>query len=184
MLIQKILAYDVYNNTTGTERYQHVIALLNQSIDPISLHPDTLDCNQQAVLTSPRKRALTCINKNSALSVTTYSELNEIAFSLQDFCTENDFLENGSTAVRAAFAHAFMEDKLSISHKQLQTELINILALSKEAVPPLCVSHTFRMKLLEIYKKIGDELFSDPRIIKEHIDYKTHLYKFSEIIEV
>lgn len=184
MYIKKILKYDVYATTTGTARYQHVLKLLNQTIDPETLRPNSINCSQQAVLTSPRRRAISCIKKDSTLSISISTELNEIAFSLQEFCTEEDFLKKGSTAVRKAFVQAFTEDKLGTSHKQLQTELKNIIALSKQIEPPLCISHTFRMKLLEIYSNIGDNLFQNPTTIKEHIDCKEHLYEFGEIIEI
>lgn len=184
MYIQKILEYDVYAKTTGTARYQRVLKLLNQSIDPKTLLPNSINCGQQAVLTSPRKRAISCIKKDSTLSISISPELNEIAFSLQEFCTEENFRKNGSTAVRKAFVQAFIEDKLDISHVQLQTELASILALSKQEEPPLCISHTFRMKLLDIYANIGDNLFKNPTTIKEHIDCKEHLYEFGEIIEI
>lgn len=184
MYIKKILAYDVYAQTTGTACYEHVIKLLNQSIDPETLQPNSIDCNQQVVFTSPRKRATSCIKEDSASAISLSPELNEIAFSLQEFCTEENFLKGGSTAVREAFVQAFIEDKLETSHEQLQTELESILALSKQEESRLCISHTFRMKLLEIYANIGDNLFQNPTTIKEHIDYKKHLYEFGEIIEI
>ncbi len=184
MYIQKILEYDVYVKTTGTARYQHVLKLLNQSIDPETLHPNSLDCGQQATLTSPRKRAISCIKKDSTLSISVSPALNEIAFSLQDFCSEKDFLTDGSTAVRRAFVQAFIENKLKISHQQLQKELEGILALSTQVAPPLSISHTFRIKLLELYARIGNTLFQDPTTISNHIDCKKHFYEFGEIIEI
>ena len=170
MYIQKILEYDVYANTTGTARYQHVLKLLNQSIDPKTLLPNSINCGQQAVLISPRRRAISCIQTDTTASITVSPELNEIPFSLQEFCSEEDFLKHGSTAVRTAFAEAFIENRLGISHEQLQTELESIIKLSKQAKPPLCISHTFRIKLLAIYANIGDNLFQNPTTIKEHIN--------------
>lgn len=184
MYIKKILAYDVYAQTTGTARYEHVIKLLNQSIDPKTLQPNSIECSQRVVLTSPRKRATSCIKKDSASPISISPELNEIAFSLQEFCTEENFLKGGSTAVREAFVQAFIEDKLETSHKKLQMELKNIVTLSKQARQPLCISHTFRMKLIEIYANIGDDLFQNPTIITEHIDCEKHLYDFGEVIEI
>jgi len=184
MYIQKILEYDVYAKTIGKARYQRVFKLLNQSIDPETLLPDSINCGQQAVLISPRKRAMFCIKKDSTSSISASPELNEITFSLQEFCTEENFLKDGSTAVRKAFVQAFIEDKLGTTHEQLQTELESILSLNKQVEPPLCISHTFRMKLLEIYANIGDDLFQNPTTIKEHIDCKKHLYEFGEIIEI
>ncbi len=182
--IKKILAYDVYANTTETDRYQHVCALLEQSIDPETLLPDSLGCNQRSVLTSPRKRAVSCIKKSSASSVSISIALNEIAFSLHEFCTEEYFIKNGSTAVREAFVQAFIENRLNISHEQIQAELESILELRTQAEPPLCISHTFRMKLLEIYAITGNKLFQDPTTIKIHLDCKKHLYEFGEMIQI
>lgn len=184
MHIKKILTYDVYAETTGTDRYKRVCNLLNQIIDPDTLKPDSIECNEKHVLISSRKRALSCTKKDSASSISVSPELNEIAFPLQEFCSEEDFLKGGSTAVREAFVQAFIKDKLETSHKKLQLELRNIVTLSKQMEQTLCISHTFRMKLLEIYANIGDDLFQNPTIIKEHIDCKKHLYDFGEIIEI
>lgn len=184
MYIKKILTYDVYAQTTGTARYLHVLKLLNQSIDPETLLPNSMDCSQQTVFSSPRKRALSCIKKDSTSSISVYPALNEITFSLQEFCNEENFLRDGSSAVRKAFVQAFTENKLGTSHKQLQLELESVLKLSNQTEPPLCISHTFRMKLLEIYAHIGENLFQNPETIKEHIDCNKHLYEFGEIIEI
>lgn len=184
MQIKKMLAYDVYAETAGADRYRRVCDLLNQKIDPYTLHSDTMECNDKHILTSPRKRAISCIKKDSAASISVSPELNEIAFPLQKFCTEEYFLKDGSTAVRKAFVQAFIENKLNIPHEQLQTELTNIVALRNQEEQPLCISHTFRMKLLELYANIGDNLFKDPTVIKEHIDCTKHLYEFGEIIEI
>lgn len=184
MYIKKILAYDVYEQTSGTARYEHVIKLLNQSVDPVTLQPNSIDCGQQNVFTSPRKRAISCIKKDSASSISVSLELNEIAFPFHEFCTEENFLKSGSTAVREAFVQAFTEDKLATPHKQLQIELDNVILLSNQPEPPLCISHTFRMKLLEIYANIGESLFENPMIIQEHIDPNEHLYEFGDVIEL
>jgi len=183
MQIKKILAYDVYAETADADRYRRVCDLLNQKIDPCTLHSDTMECSDKHVLTSPRKRAISCIKKDSAASISVSPELNEIAFPLQKFCSEEYFLKDGSTAVRKAFVQAFTENKLSIPHEQLHTELAIIAALRNQE-QLLCISHTFRMKLLELYANIGDKLFQNPTIIKEHIDCKKHLYDFGEVVEI
>ena len=80
---------------------------------------------------------------------------------------------------------AFTENKLCISHDQLQTELESVIKISKQTDPPLCISHTFRMKLLEIYSKIGENLFQNPSIIKEYIYELTSgtIFDFLRIFE-
>ena len=184
MTIQKILAYDLYSNTTGSARYQRVCAVLEQSIEPLTLQPDTLDCGHQPVLCSPRARARFCLDTSTATSVTITPELNELAFSLADFCSEEQFLARGSSAVRHAFTQAFIADQLSLSHEQLKTELDFILSFKHQPRPPLGISHTFRMKLLEIYAAVGAELFDQPASIEKHLDTQHHLYAFGHILEL
>lgn len=184
MVIQKILSYDIYAGTYGPDRYKHVCNLLMQTVDPNTLLPDTLDCRDQIVLTSPRPRATACIKISSAKSVTEISELNEIIFQLNIFCNEESFLKSGSSAVRSAFIEAFIANKLGVLHTQLQGELDFILNLSRQRNPPLCISHTFRMKLIEIYSHIGAELFINPNIIRQYINPERHLYTFEETIEI
>mgnify|MGYP006969352015 FL=1 len=184
MMIQKILPYDLYANTTGTARYHRVGNILNQTLDPDSQHPRALDCNTQPVYTSTLKRAHTCIDTDTTTSITHLESLNEITFDLHRFCNEVHFLQVGSTAVRSAFVEAFVSNQLALSHTQLRSELIEILSLSHHTEPPLCLSHTFRMKLISVYSDIGDELFDTPTSIVKHLDTTKHLYKFGEMIEV
>ena len=184
MNIQKILAYDLYTNTTGTARYQRVCAVLEQSVEPLTLHPNTLDCGHQPVLCSPRARALDCLDTRTATAVTITPELNELAFSLADFCSEERFLEQGSTAVRQAFTQAFITNQLSVSHPELKAELDFILSFKNQSHPPLGISHTFRLKLLEIYAAVGAELFDQPASLEKHLDSQNHFYAFGHVLEL
>jgi hypothetical protein len=184
MNIQKILAYDLYSNTTGTARYQRVCAVLEQSVEPLTLHPHMLACGQQPILCSPRARARDCLDSRTATAVTITPELNELAFSLAEFCSEELFLEQGSTAVRQAFIQAFSTDKLSVSHLELKAELDFILSVKNQPHPPLSISHTFRMKLLEIYATVGAELFDQPASLEKHLDSQNHFYAFGHILEL
>lgn len=184
MIIQKILSYDIYEGTTGTDRYNRICNILMQTLDPDTLFPDTLDCRDQTVFTSPRPRAVNCLKISSTKSVAEISELNEITFKLNNFCSEQSFLKHGSSAVRSAFIEAFMANKLGTSHSQLQRELDFVLELSRQSNAPICISHTFRMKLIQIYSQIGNELFNNPSVIEKYINPEKHIYTFGETLEI
>lgn len=184
MIIQKILKYDLYAETSGRDKYTRVCSLLEQSIEPETLMPKALDCHGKPVATSPRQRAVDCIKISSAKSITEMSALNEIPFSLKNFCSEAEFLKNDSSAVRRSFITAFESDQLLISHSQLQKELDDILLLKHTSPHLLCISHTFRMKLIGTYNLVGAELFSKPSIIGKYLDPNKHLYNFGEMIVV
>lgn len=182
MEIIKILPYDVYGGDVS--KYKYVCDLLMQTIDPVSLEPGKLNCRNLYVYTSPRRRAITCINVDTAKSIIINESLNEIPFSLRRYCSEENFIQYGSVAVRKAFNDSFVNDDLGISHQKLQYEIKEILHLHEVSRPVLCVSHTFRMKCIEVYNQIGDRMFKEPGQIRKFINPKKHLFHFGEEIAV
>lgn len=184
MEIRKILSYNIYGDAQGKERYRRVCDLLAQRIDPTTNEPGMLHCSESVTYTSPRLRATSCIDIGSVLSLTELNALNEIPFALEQYCSEADFLQDRSTAVRRAFLRAFVENGLAITHTQLREELISIVNLKRDTPSPLCISHTFRMKLIAIYSEIGDILFTNPESLYTHIDPKNHMYDFGESIYI
>lgn len=183
MTITKILPYNPYGEDES-QKYPYVCDLLSQKIDPPSLEPGSLNCYGKRVFVSPLRRSIECVDKASAESFEMSELLQEIPFSLGKFCGEAEFVQQGSTAVRNAFVQAFISDGLNISHQRLKKELELLFELGKDNEDALFVSHTFRMKLIEIYSKVGDGLFSNPKIISKYLDVDKHLYNFGDTINV
>lgn len=184
MEITKILSYDLYGTTTGIEKYHRVCALLRKQFDPSSLQVQQLDCARQAVFMSPRRRAFSCIDNTTYTSIDTKRELDELGFRFEDFCSADTYAERGSIAVREAFVEAFVSNSLDVTLETLRQELQTILAWAKQEQPPLCVSHTFRMKVLSLYSEVGEVLFNNPSMIRSLIDCRQHLFPFGATITV
>jgi len=183
MQVQKILSYDVYGESTGNS-YQYVCDLLTQDIDPPSREPNNLNCRGYLVYTSSLKRAVGCIDNDTSKDVIIKKALNEIPFSLEKYCTKELFKDEGGFAVRSAFVTAFIEDNLDVTREQLQREIIEVLALGIGEEQIMLLTHTFRMKLIEVYGQIGSELFTNPGCIKNFIKPETKLFEFGEIINI
>jgi hypothetical protein len=183
MQFQKILSYDVYGQNPA-KRFDYICSLLDQTIDPTSLEPSLINANDKAVYISPRARALSCLNQDTALSITILQSLNEVPFALKSVCTAADFERQGSTAVRQAFLDLFIADRLDLSHKQLKAELDYLLTLSKDNPDALAISHTFRLRLLQTYLKTNRELFNEPKLILEYLDPNVHWADFGSFVSL
>ena len=89
-----------------------------------------------------------------------------------------------SMAVRRAFTHAFVNDVLDVKHNELKEQLDWVLSVSKYQTPPLCISHTFRMKIIEVYRHIGKKIFVHPNSLHNYIDCKQHLVQFGATLNI
>lgn len=183
MQITKILSYNVYGNHTSN-RFQHVCDLLSQKSDPQSDELDSLDCKNNIVYTSPLARAVSCIAEKTVREIHTEKALSEIPFALDLFCSEEEFFHGGSTAVRKAFIIAFSQNALLLSHEILQNECDQILSIANTQRTTLCVSHSFRMKVLQAYIQYGTQLFRDPLLIKKYINPKNKMFNFGDSIYI
>jgi hypothetical protein len=183
MQFQKILSYDVYGQDPS-RRFDYVCSLLDQSIDPPSLESSQLTAGQRAVFISPRLRAISCLNSETATEVTIVPALNEIPFDLRLGCTAEEFAAKGSVVVRQTFIKLFVEDKLNISHHDLKNEFDYLLSLSEQNKDALAVSHTFRLKLLETYLKTNQKLFAEPTLIHNYLNPTVHFAHFGSFIDI
>ena len=183
MRFQKILSYDVYGSEQ-TARFDRVCSLLNQTIDPPSDAPDGLNAHNAVVFSSPRLRAITGIDCDTASEVIIEPALNEIPFELRQCCTADDLEARGSVAVREAFLYLFCNNQLATPHQELQSEFEHILTLSSENPDALAVSHTFRLRLLDVYVKTGRTLFERPESIHEYLNPAEHWLAFGSFVQI
>jgi hypothetical protein len=181
MQFQKILSYDVYG-VGAKPSYEHVCTLLAQEINPPSLESGKLNCRKCLVYCSALNRAFSCLDISTTGKVILLPALNEIPFSLAKYVTKKGFEISGSTAVRRAFIEAFVANDLNISHQELQRQLLEIIDLHKREPEALAVSHTFRLKLIQIYTQIGDELFNKPISIRDFIKQEVKILDFGETV--
>lgn len=99
------------------------------------------------------------------------SELNEIKFDLRQLLSEEEFNELGSDLVRKRFIEAFISDSLFESRDQIKQRMDYIINMMRELPEGnyLLISHSFFMKLLQVYLK-SHRLFQQPEGLKQYFD--------------
>ncbi len=183
MLVTKILKYNPYG-PDDSRRYEYVCDLLAGKNDPPSLAVGKFDMAGRTVYAPESRRALECIASALATSFETLSELNEIQFDFKKRAKKQLFDSKGSDSVRSAFIDAFAEDDLHSSHDELQSQFEYILDHASKYPEAVYVSHTFRMKLLQLYVQYKDRLFTDPEVIRNAVPVDKHIFEFGETIEI
>lgn len=174
----KIAKYDTGKNALN--QYEYICKLLDQSINPPSLEPKSIDCRAyNAILCSPLIRAMESIMSSDTQPIVYREELREIAFDFRKMTSENDYASCGSNAVRASFCEAFSEDRLNLSlqeiEKQIRTLFKQIVNLQDSVI---IVTHSFRMVIIESFIKTSGNLFKKPDRIYEFVNIEKKLYEF------
>lgn len=109
------------------------------------------------------------------------NELSEIIFDPSLFISEGIWKEQGSSAVRRAFIEAFEQDKLFLKRDKIFEQIEKLLDMCRkesEGQEVICVSHSFRMKLVEAYIKTGGAIKKSPSLVREFIDPNNKTYEF------
>lgn len=181
MQLKKILSYNVYGDSSAPS-YHYVTDLLAGLIDPETNEPNGINCGHMTVYSSPLRRAIGCIDTETATSLKTLFALREIPFDLKKYCSQSAFALFKGTAVRQAFVRSFMANDLLIPHQVLREELELVLALKAESEEILVISHTFRICCLMAYEQIGVDLFKNPVRIGEFIQPDQKIMDFGESV--
>jgi broad specificity phosphatase PhoE len=112
------------------------------------------------------------------------SNLDEILFDSGLLCTEKEYTRFGSNIIRKRFLDFFVNDNLTETLEQIKSRIDNLEkdlnVLDRKYKNILCISHTFFIKLVLIYKK-NRNLFSEPHIIKNNINPNKRIMEFCEI---
>lgn len=108
-------------------------------------------------------------------------ELDEILFDLKSLLTKDDYDKYGSNLVRQRFIEAFIKDELLESRRSIKSRVKRLLSkLDKLSDGKyILVSHSFFMKLLQIFLK-HEDLFESPEILKDNFDYRKKTFNFGE----
>lgn len=111
-------------------------------------------------------------------------KLNEIVFDLEDLLTKDEYQQYGSDLMRKRFIESFAKDCLVEKRKQIKRrmdELIIAVGIQKEE-NILLVSHSFFMKILQVYLKDG-ELFDKPKKLEKFFNMNQKTFEFGEGFE-
>lgn len=186
IFVRKIFPYDpTFNGKYSKYDGYKLIALQKNSpninkiinIEPIELN--------SLIFTSPLKRAeetAGSISKKLKLnSIVIVKELSEVLFDLQNLVSKDEYEKFGSALVRKRFIEAFISDELEESRGKLEKRIKKLLK-KIERLPDgnyLLISHSFFMKILQVYLK-ENKLFLEPEILRKEFNYRKKTFDFGK----
>lgn len=183
---RKILKYDPTINGKYS-KYVGYSKITSQEIDPGIEFPIEHSLNippslEPTVFSSKLLRSVQTVNQYfNEKEIIYLKELNEIQFELTSLLSKKEYEEEGSNLVRQRFIEAFIEDNLVEKRRETQARMDQLIKnfSSLKSGNYLVVSHSFFMKLLDIYLK-NRNLFQQPTIIRKHFDFREKTFEFGE----
>lgn len=179
----KILPYDLYPANTA-DLFEYICGVLKQDINPHTLKPEGIIMKEHNVFCSPLLRARECVKILPGAKIRYLDELSEIPFDLKFFCPKEEWLKKKSEAVRKYFKEAFITDKLFISRKNTEKQIIKISQILRQNPDSEIISHTFRLTLIRAYFETNGKIFKKPNLIHRYILDKKRILNFGEGFEI
>jgi Histidine phosphatase superfamily (branch 1) len=185
VFVRKIAQYHPEHD--GLDRYDGYEEITTKRFDPPIVATDetvVLPEGVAAIVSSDALRAKQTVDlytKSIALPTSFSPLFTEVTFSLKKRVTKDEYQEYGSNLVRERFIQAFVSDALDESREELKLRIRSCLTVIEEqkAHDLLVISHSFFMKILEIYVKTDAMLFDQPELFAEHVDPTKKLYNFN-----
>ncbi|QQS39195.1 histidine phosphatase family protein [Candidatus Woesebacteria bacterium] len=185
IFVRKIFPYDPTVNGKYS-RYEGYCKITLREEDPGIIFENELKTpeNISIIFCSELKRAIESANAyyGNNLEIERLSELNEILFELPLLVGRRDFEKYGSIIVRERFFKLLIEDRLNEKQADIKSRIINTIdKLNK--LPEgnyLLISHSFYMKLFELYLKYGNFNFFQNNDFENIINFENKLYEFGE----
>lgn len=177
IIVSKTLAYDPTFGGQYSRFDGYSLITLQQKSPKISSMTllKTPKVKVNAIFCSPLRRGVQTaeifgqvLNQGNIIEV---EELKEVLFDLKSLVSENEFKEKGSTLVRQRFIDAFIQDQLLESRTRLKERAESLLQriANLDGRTYLLISHSFFMKLLQIYLK-NNNLFDQPELLQKYFD--------------
>ncbi|MEO6509055.1 MAG: histidine phosphatase family protein [Patescibacteria group bacterium] len=106
-------------------------------------------------------------------------DLAEVRFDLETLVSKKEFDKEGSSLVRKRFIDAFITDSLLESREQIKNRVESVLSILEFSLDTiiLLISHSFFMKLFEVYL-VHKDLFEKPDKLRKHFDYRIKTFPF------
>lgn len=190
IIVRKIFRYDPSFEETMS-RYQGYCLIAKNEVDP-PIVKEAVDINFHKVALpifhSPAKRGLETAQKISQILGTgrlvALNGLKEVCFSLEEMMSEKEFGQAGSNLVRQIFCDFFIADRLLETRLSIKKRLDKLLDYFRKLPEGeyLVISHSFLMKLLQIYLK-ENSLFDKPELIIKYFDCQNKTFQFGEGFE-
>jgi hypothetical protein len=185
--VRKIFKYDpTFNNTYS--RYEGYSLITRQEIDPPVENSNIIE-NLESI-SSPIYCSNLLRGKQSAKifaaglnisKIIDIAELNEVLFDLTQLVSKEEFESEGSTLVRKRFIESFIDNALLESRDAIELRIKNIFRILSDLPENnyLLISHSFFMKLLQIYLN-NSNLFEQPTILRQEFDCKKKTFDFGK----
>jgi hypothetical protein len=179
--IRKTFRYDPTVNGKYS-KYDGYYLIGKQEVDPeIVAAPQLKKFNEtQVVFCSKLKRGIeTALKISKDKNVIVLPELNEVRFDLGTLVNINEYDKYGSYLVRKRFINAFIENNLLETREDIEIRIEKLFKLLKNFPDGnyLMISHSFIMKILQIYIK-DRNLFKKPEMIRKYFDVNNRTYEF------
>ena len=182
VLARKIFPYDP---TFGGEcdKYEGYTRICLQNDCPgisESVPVKTSGLIEMPILCSDLKRGrmtAEIVGRKLGLAILSVTNLNEVNFDLRDLVTKKEFQEGGSNLVRESFVQAFVGDALMekrVGIKKRVDDLLNLIKVLPGS-ETLIISHSFFMKILQVYTKDKD-LFTKPEMLRDYFDTRVKTF--------
>lgn len=198
--IMKIAPYDPV--VKGLTKYDSLKQLTMHDHDP-GIDPARsreyikkfkLDFSSDLIICSDLKRARETIGLlleekilNIDIAIEYSQDLREIKFDLEELCSLEEYLEKGSDIVRGRFLGAFIDDRLAEKRYKIKERIDKIIELmrtvSSEKENILLVSHTFFLKIFQIYL-LHPDIFENPQILRDYVDPNKRIMDFLQTAEI
>jgi len=176
VFVRKVLEYDP-TFSGKYSKYDGYTLIGLQKLDPGILKEKALSIppriSSPVYFSSLRRAYETALNisRIKRVGFLPLKELNEIKFDLRKLVEKREYDKYGSNLVRERFIEAFIEDKLMEKRISIRRRIENIL-VRVGRLPDgnyVLISHSFFMKVLEIFLKDGS-LFSNPKILRRYFN--------------
>jgi len=184
IVMRKTAKYDPL--IPGFSRYGSYDLITRQKYQPGIVREDKMaEGIYDGIFASDMRRGVeTAGLYHSAKPALLLPDLREVKFSLKDLLTEEEYDSGGSNLVRQRFAERFMDDRLSENRRSIRERILALLKrLTRlQGGTYLGISHSFFMKILDIYVKDGD-LFKHPTLLAKYFNTQKKTYNFQEGFE-
>lgn len=184
VIVRKAAKYDPM--TPGFSRYESYDLITRQEYQPGIVSGRRVDGEIYShILASDLRRGVeTAGLYKSKKPPLLLAYLREVCFSLRDLLTEEEYETYGSDLVRQRFVETFKKDRLSEKRRVIEKRVLALLRTLKELPNGayLVISHSFFMKILDIYVNGGD-LFRNPALLEKHFNTRKKTYNFQEGFE-
>lgn len=181
MKIEFIKTLEHETNPKNGDVFEYLSDLTMQKIDPPGISGNHIRTGTKVVFHSPLKRVIDTLEFRKDVKYIKTDELSEILFDVKKLCTKKEWQKEKSNIIRRRFKEFFIKDHLPTKRSQIFDEIKNVLndCLSRPELFNIAViSHSFRLKLIEVFIDTKGEILNNPDLIHKYLFDDKKTYQF------